>query len=123
MRWLEAFIFRVSVRQSLARLQVDDTITITRKYEPEVIYGTTYLVSAPDPNQPQRGSLPVSRAGRLRVILEVIRAGVGLGLGPRLRRTMTDRQTDKQTDRQMKLTLRSLFTLTPTTTTGFGMGS
>ena len=37
------------------------------------------LVSAPDPNQPQRGSLPVSR-----VILDAIRAGVGLGLGPRL---------------------------------------
>ena len=35
------------------------------------------VVSAPDPNQPQRGLLP-------RVILEAIRAGVGLGLGPRL---------------------------------------
>ena len=35
----------------------------------------TPLVSAPDPNQPQRGSLPV---------LDAIRAGVGLGLGPRL---------------------------------------
>ena len=36
------------------------------------------VVSVPDTNQPQRGSLPVSHVG----ILEVIRAGVGLG--PRL---------------------------------------
>ena len=41
-----------------------------------------HLVSAPDPNQPQRGSLPVPR-----VILDAIRAGVGLGLGPRLHTT------------------------------------
>ena len=39
----------------------------------------SFVVSAPDPNQPQHGSLPVSRA-----ILEAIRAGVGLGLGLRL---------------------------------------
>ena len=38
------------------------------------------LVSVPDLNQPQHGSLPVSHAG----ILEAIHAGVGLGLGPRL---------------------------------------
>ena len=37
------------------------------------------VVSAPDPNQPQHGSLPV----------DVIRAGVGLGLGPRLECKMT----------------------------------
>ena len=37
------------------------------------------IVSVPDPNQPQCGSLPVPR-----VILEAIRAGAGLGLGPRL---------------------------------------
>ena len=36
-----------------------------------VPYHKRELVSAPDPNQPQRGSFP-------------IRAGVGLGLGPRL---------------------------------------
>ena len=36
------------------------------------------IVSVPDPNQPQCGSLPVPR-----VILEAIRAGAGLGLGPR----------------------------------------
>ena len=46
-----------------------------------VLITVTYadVVSAPDPNQPQRGSLPVSR-----VILDAIRAGVGLGLAPRL---------------------------------------
>ena len=37
------------------------------------------IVSVPDPNQPQRGLLPVPH-----VILEAIRAGAGLGLGPRL---------------------------------------
>ena len=37
------------------------------------------LVLVPDPNQPQRRSLP-----HVISILEAIRAGVGLGLGPRL---------------------------------------
>ena len=37
------------------------------------------LVSTPDPNQPQR---------RLRMMLEAIRAGVGLGLGMRLGHAM-----------------------------------
>ena len=38
------------------------------------------VVLAPDPNPPQHGSHLVSP----RMILDVIRAGVGLGLGPRL---------------------------------------
>ena len=38
----------------------------------------SWVISAPDPYQPQRGLLPVTR------ILEAIRAGVGVGLGPRL---------------------------------------
>ena len=48
----------------------------------ESVPSSLQLVSTPDPdpNQPQRGSLPVSH-----VILEVIRSGVGVGdLGPRL---------------------------------------
>ena len=42
----------------------------------EGIVATLSLVSVPDPNQTQCGSLPV--------VLEAICTGVGLGLGPRL---------------------------------------
>ena len=44
------------------------------------------IVSAPDPNQPQRGSLPAIHAGV--GLVPAIHAGVGLGLGPRLGETM-----------------------------------
>ena len=46
------------------------------------------LVSAPDPSQPQHRSLPASCVGK-EVILEAIRVGVGLGLGPRLQNCVT----------------------------------
>ena len=45
------------------------------------MYASMSVVSVPDPNQPQRGSLLVSRTG---IYWKQIRAGVGLGLGPRL---------------------------------------
>ena len=49
---------------------------------------TLESVSAPDPSQPQHRSLPASHAGK-EVILEAIRAGVGLGLWPRLQNCVT----------------------------------
>ena len=66
-------IFHIGVKEC----QIITHITVTSFSLHLVLFCAHYaLVSAPDPNQPQRGSLPV--------ILEVIHAGVGFVLGPRL---------------------------------------